>query len=380
MANKSMKPSLRKKNSVVCEENISLQTKTPPEQTLPIDEHFEWFHAIVSNDVNAVKFRLALASEPERRRLMNGQFDYQDVTGVKLKEVQGHTLRIARPLCLAAAFGAREVVVAFLKHGADPLVVDNNSYNVVHSLIAFSVFEPEHEGACVETYKFLLELLNPRDVKELLMQENQQTLRPVEMAAQCGVFYLLQAIYETEGVYVTKVERKGIYNYRWIDITEYESYRKGNRVTKSPLFLLTLLHKKDLKRHSTKVMFERPLAVKWMDGKFQCSKPGIFVWALIRLLFVIVYFLQSSVTPDVVRSSAPTNVSSVVSTTGRAESSTNGSVKGRRFHSAYCHFSMYFDVSENLYTGLTVYLIIHSTGEKMLSSSQVRRYSLLHTA
>ena len=335
-------------------------------ESLPIESFFDWFTAIINNDIEYVAARLESSSEMERQHLLNGTFDYNEDTGDKLKEIQGHGLKICRPICLAAAFGANQVFKEFVRFGANVAVVDNNGYNVLHCIIAFSVFEPHKETENVVTYKMLVNELNSGIIKDLLYQENDEKLRPVEMAAQCGTFTLLGCIFETEGVYVSKVEKRGIYNYRWIDITEYETYSEGNRRSKSPVLFLTLLHQRDLKRQSTENIFKKPLVVKWMNGKFHCSKPGVFAWALLRLVFVVVYYLQDSINLHSLPSDEDHKVSNSFNDTTPINTPgprVAGQSDQTLFHLDYCKFYMYFFIPENVIHGLIVYLLVHSAGK-----------------
>ena len=57
---------------------------------------------------------------------------------------------------------------------------------MIHSIIAFSVFEPERENEGVKTYKRLCNALHTDIMRGILMEENEQKLRPLEMTAQCG--------------------------------------------------------------------------------------------------------------------------------------------------------------------------------------------------
>ena len=349
---------------MITEEWELLNQKTMPScGTLPIDLHFDWFNAIITDDIQYVTSRLETSTETEKWQLLNGSFEYDDTIGLQLKDIQGQSLRIVRPLCLAAAFGANEVLKFFLLNGINVTVTDNNGYNVIHCLVAFSVFEPEKQVANAETYKVLINELDTEVLRDLLFQENEQKLRPVEMAAQCGTFKMLEAIFETQGVYVTKIKRKGLYNYRYIDITEYETYNKENRRTKSPLFFLTLLHQRDLKLPNTQEIFKRPLMVKWMNGKFDCSRPGVFVWALIRLVFVAVYFLQDSMNDHSLQSNGKnkTRETEANATGTFARSFIRGSPTA--FHQEYCEFHMYFYIPEKVIFAMVIYLIVHSAGK-----------------
>ena len=341
------------KLEIIIEEKRLLQQTMSSDGTLPIDLFFDWFNAIITDDIQYIKSRLESSTETEKWHLLNGSFDCGDDGGLKIKDNHDQSLRIAKPLCLAAVFGAREVLKFFLKSGSNVTVTDNNGYNVIHCMIAFSVFEPEKEVSTVETYKILCNILTIDVLQDLLSQENEQKLRPVEMAAQCGAFKLLEAIFDTEGIYVTKINRRGLYNYRFIDITEYETYSKENRRTKSPLFFLTLLHQRDLKRPNTQEIFKKPLVEKWIKGKFHCSRPGVFAWAFIRLVFVVVYLLQDSV-----------NMHSLPSDEGSTTVDTNATgINGpRSFHHDHCKFHMYFYIPEEAIYAMVIYLLVHSGG------------------
>ena len=342
---------------IIMEEKGLLHQTVTSSETLPIDLFFDWFNAIIKDDIHYVSTRLESSTEAEKWHLLNGSFDYGNANGLKLENNQSQYLKIIRPLCLAAVFGAKEVLKYFLKSGANVVVNDNNGYNVIHCMIAFSVFEPEKELNNAETYKILTKLLSIDVLQDLLFHENEQKLRSVEMAAQCGAFILLEAIFETEGIYVTRIDRKGLYNYRFIDITEYETYNKENRRTKSPLFFLTLLHHKDLKRPSTQDIFRRPLMEKWMNGKFYCSRPGVFAWAFVRLVFVAVYFMQDSVNLHYL----PAHQFNTTAQENTRDSlaSPNGP---RSFHHDHCKFHMYFYIPEEAIFAMVIYLLVHSGG------------------
>ena len=77
---------------------------------LQFDSYRDWFNAIVNNDNDYLVSRLRLVTESEKDPLLTGTFEYNDITGSELKRLRGQSLNIVRPLCLAAAFGANNVL------------------------------------------------------------------------------------------------------------------------------------------------------------------------------------------------------------------------------------------------------------------------------
>lgn len=71
--------------------------------------------------------------------------------------------------------------------------------NIIHILIVMSLMCPDKEEAMVSTYQYMTELLNKDALKELLMMENDQGLRPVEHSSNVGAFRMFTAIMETKG-------------------------------------------------------------------------------------------------------------------------------------------------------------------------------------
>ena len=90
-----------------------------------------------------------------------------------------------------------------------------------------------------------------------------------------------------------------------------------------------------------------------MNGKFHCSRPGVFTWAFIRLFFVVVYLLQDSVNMH----SLPSDESSTT-----FDANATGPNDPRPFHHDHCKFHMYFYIPEQAIFAMVMYLLVHSGG------------------
>ena len=81
----------------------------------------------------------------------------------------------------------------------------------------------ETEEYLREVYALLVTLLPKETMKQLLLQESDTLMRPIEMAANNGTLGLFQDLFETNGVYLTSTYISGVYTKEFYNITEYES-------------------------------------------------------------------------------------------------------------------------------------------------------------
>ena len=256
---------------------------------LPVDVYQFWVTAIVSDDAVQVESVLTAADEPQRRRLLNGSFHFQD------EELLRHNKyafggRPNKPLALCALSGALRVLRVLIGHGVHVTSQDASGHNVVHQLIFVAYYDDANEERCVTSYREIMRLVDLPTKRLLLLTEGNNGLRPLEAASQHGTLRFVHAIMETEGVYLVRQVARGLSIYQWYDVTEYESFADDNRRHVSPVrFLVTLDERKLSHSHVGAVFFKEPLG-KWISVKISVNRPLIFVWALLRLVHILAYF------------------------------------------------------------------------------------------
>ncbi len=71
--------------------------------------------------------------------------------------------------------------------------------NVFHVLVVNSLVQPHRERQMADSFRHLVSILPEPEVKTLLLTENDQGLRPLELAAHVGTFLMFEIIMETKG-------------------------------------------------------------------------------------------------------------------------------------------------------------------------------------
>ncbi len=259
-------------------------------------KYTSWVCAIVTDDFVFVSSKLNTVFNNEKQRLLNGIFENTDLEKIP-KKIMGHCNRhvftVCNPWSLAVSHSSGKVIEVFLAHGVDVFQMDSEGNNAIHKLVEHAFFYPEKEESLTKTYEFLKHNLGPAKMDKLLMMENTDTLRPLELAANLGTFSVLQAILETENVYMKKEELYGINKLQYFDVTEYESYQPNSRQYQSPARLLVFLDQSNISeknREQTKKAFDSQPISAWLDAKFAASKLYILLWALIRIIFFFMFY------------------------------------------------------------------------------------------
>ena len=251
-----------------------------------------WFHSIKKNDVQATEKTLEVADVDLRKKLLNGNFLFPDP--LQKKKAKHHALNFTRAWSIAVSNGSFDVVNLFVKYGVNPVVLDTEDNNILH-VLAYSAFTiPEEEPKVRDMYAFLQSLIPHETVLEMLKQTNSAGIRPLELAANLDAYGLFLDMFETPGLHLVEQSRNGINLTQWFDITEYESYEKGNRRAYCPMLFILFLDKKALEYAGTQELFKNELIKKWIEADFITAVPFIFLWfiyAELRLLFLFIYLM-----------------------------------------------------------------------------------------
>ena len=197
----------------------------------------------------------------------------------------------SRPLFQAVMFGAFNCVNTLVNLGADILQQERHGWNIVHYLAVVSYFSLDYEPKAVKIYKHLLKNLQRFQIRALLHAEDKNGLRPLELAVHTGCLSLAKAILNTDGIYLIKLERRGLEEKAWYDVTEYEDpFGCSGRRSKSPLTFLTLLDRKVLKNQKALYELRHGILRKWAEAKFHSNALLIILWFLLRALCFVAFY------------------------------------------------------------------------------------------
>ena len=230
-------------------------------------EEYEKIYKIIEND-EVEKFEVLLRATDGKVNfdIINGQFQFQKIKGDNAENL----FQPVKPFTVAAICGSHQIMDTIIENKGDVCGIDWNGGNVLHYMVSFAFLHPERELSICRSYVCLTSLLTMETMRKLLMQENNDKLRPLEMTAQLGVFALFRFILETKGVYLVRSERQGIYLRKSYDLTDYENFTsEDNRCVKSPLHFLAYADKSNLANPNTAALLKWQLISRWIDGKFQ---------------------------------------------------------------------------------------------------------------
>ena len=255
-----------------------------------LGEHEEIYEIIENDEVE--KFEALLRSTDGKTTfdLINGQFQLQ-----KMKRDNENIFQPTKPFSLAIC-GSHQIMDTIIQNKGDVLGIDWNGGNVVHCMVSFAFLHPQREPNICRSYEYLTSLLNTETMKKLLLQENNDKLRPLEMAAQLGVFALFRFILETKGVYLVQSERLGIYLHKSYDLTDYKNFTSDdNRCVKSPLHFLAYADKRNLENPNTTALLKWQLISRWIEEKFQKKQSSITSMVYFQTCALNAVFLSHNV-------------------------------------------------------------------------------------
>ncbi len=261
-------------------------------KSLPISLYGDWFEAIWNDDSESIRQQLNDSSSEHREKLLNGYFDYEDSN--LLTKGTSCTFCPKRPLCLAVSCFAFKVVQEFVQQKVDITQREQCGFNIFHCLVAPGLYDKDQETMMVKMYDYLEYLFTIETLITLLYQEENIGLRPLEMCLHYGCYTMFKRIMETDSVYMKCREIHGSHIYTWYDITDYERFGKNSRRDRSPLLLLNALENKNLSYSATKEVVTCTLITTWSKAKMSFNKPFIIIWFIIRLLFLVTFFLSTS--------------------------------------------------------------------------------------
>ncbi len=253
-----------------------------------------WICAIVNDDFLTVSSILNTENEREKHRLLNGVFKNVNIPKDKKKHIYMNEFSASNPWSLAVSHSSRQVIELFLSYDVDVFKVDNENNNALHKLVEFTFLNLEQEAKIIDTYEFLRQCLGSDTIMKLLMMENLNKLRPLELTAHLGTLSLFQAILETDNVYIKKEEIYGVNKLQYFDVTEYEAFHPNTRRNHSPANLLMCLDKSTISernRERTKQAFHSQPLCAWLDANFRANYLYIIIWIAIRVTFALLLFI-----------------------------------------------------------------------------------------
>ena len=250
-----------------------------------------WMETIVRDDAEWARVllddRLDRVHDISLTRVMEQYSDAEERSQAQ-HTVAGTTYAPDNVWCLAAVFNARNVMRVLVEQQVSATERTRHGNNYLHCLIAFASLENEEvECDILSSAEYIRSLLSDQDYTKILLAENYQGLRPLELASHLGTMILFRHIFESRLVYMTLVRDMGIYVRQYYDITEYV---KGSRLFKSPPCTMMLLEEKRLGYKSVHDVFLTDPIKTWFASIMFTNLPYIVIWSLLRITFLVAFF------------------------------------------------------------------------------------------
>ena len=187
--------------------------------------------------------------------------------------------------CMAAVFNSRTVLQVMREFDVPINQINHHRNTFLHSVIPYaSTHSEDMESNFVRNVAFMKSLLTEDEFKTVLLTENNDGLRPLELAADLGTFIIFKFLFESEGVYMAKTMDLRFYVVQYFDITEYV---EGERLFKSPAYTMMYLDNSKLGQKSTRDAFLEDSMATWFNYISYSNMPVLLIWAFLRILFII---------------------------------------------------------------------------------------------
>lgn len=271
-----------------------------PKKLIFEEKHDTWLTALISDDAETVKDFMSSAGEHDKQILLEGWINVETwlESGQSKSEGKALVCSTRRAWSLAAVACSHKVMAELVQAQIDIFQTDAECNNIIHSLIIHSSFCKESEQKLLGSYHYLHCIIPNDKFTQLLMMENSDRVRPLELAAHLQTIRFLDAIMNTPGAYLVKQKQCGLIVVNYYDVTEYESDKENRPWTQNPMFLLNFLGAHQLNdAHVRRILIEGILW-KWMFCRSKAVLPFIWIWLLYRILIIIIaYFLADVMDP-----------------------------------------------------------------------------------
>ena len=262
------------------------ETGSPTANTNTVQ--LKWILSITSNDDAMARQILdEVPAEVRSRKLLGVRLVFPGPSSglrQRMKRLTSTTYSPDRPWSLAAVCDSRAIMKVLLEYGADALQVNSHRNNMLHVLAALaSTANADKESEVVETARHIRSILKPEFYKKLLLAENADGLRPMELASHLGAFNLFEFYFDTPDLYISREEDLILYKIQHFDITEYVT---GARYYQSPLNGMLHVEEDRISSISVHDIYLKDPMRSWLDAIYYVNVPVIVIWAIFRITYI----------------------------------------------------------------------------------------------
>ena len=261
---------------------------------LDIRSYEVWYMILKLDLINDFEIIMQNCSNEEKCVLLNASFKYHPsvyfaVRRINIWYMMDHVITdILRnmslhgnPIMLVIAFRSRAIFNQMVKMTGIVNMVDTKDQNILHVMVFAARALGLSDEKYIEYYNHVMTAIDLDSRRALLMQENMNGYRPVELAAMTGSYHLVYAMMNENDVYRVKGHHHGLLQEVYYDVSEYEC----ERLDKSPIYLLSNSIIMKLKDPAYTSLLETPLIKAWCHKKYTMNHPLLVIWFIWRMVF-----------------------------------------------------------------------------------------------
>ena len=192
--------------------------------------------------------------------------------------------------CLAGVYDAREVLQVMREFGVRITEANSQQNTFLHCVIARASIGPDDfESKFISTLMFIKSLATDEEYTNLLLAENGDGLRPLELAFHLGTFSMFRFLFETSGLYMSKISECSLFSIQYFDITDYVL---GPRMQISPPYTMLFLDQRKMNHKSIKdVCLNDPMKT-WINAINCSNSPYIMASVVLRITYILNFFIS----------------------------------------------------------------------------------------
>ena len=157
---------------------------------LNFNEYEYWYEALRNDDMEVISKELNTRDVNHRARLLNGTFNLDEIEKEsRNKQMQRFAARDTWHMVVTLC--SKETIRLFISKGVNLHTKNDQNYNFVHNMILTAAYQPQSEDKMIQKYIFIMDNIGKSDKYKLLMDENDDGMRPLEFAmniATTGMF------------------------------------------------------------------------------------------------------------------------------------------------------------------------------------------------
>ena len=252
-----------------------------------------FIHDIVRDNVDAMLLVLdSVRSTDAKRMLITEQLFSHEIEEPKAPSLYDHPFSVCHALSLAVVYGSTRCLSVLLQQpDADPFMTEIHNNNLIHLVTLVADLNNQDNQECaLEMFDAILAKVHNIDGRRrLLLSENDEGYRPLELAAKLRVDRVFRAILYTEGVYRSFISRRGRRVMNRFDLSDYG--KSCRRFMRFPLYLLTRTPETERDLEATRNILAIPVLKTIMNVRTRAVMPYMIVWVLFRLLYWVLFLV-----------------------------------------------------------------------------------------